>query len=227
MARRRDAARRADNLRRPQLAAPVPAWFIRCTTSPCVAALFPRWTNTAYWIGLGVVAAIAVTAIAAPMLYMRTSYGTSQHRPVVQPVQFDHRHHVRDDGIDCLYCHADAERAASAGIPSTELCMGCHGQIWQDSPQLQPVRDSWIRGTAIPWRRVYDVPDHVYFHHGVHTTAGVQCVRCHGLVETMARVERVTPLTMSWCLDCHRDPPGPVDHGRRLTPLTTCSACHR
>jgi hypothetical protein len=192
-----------------------------------VAALFPRWTNTVYGIAIVLLAAIAVTAVAAPMIWIRTPYGSDRLAPVVQPVEFDHRHHVRDDGIDCMYCHPNAERTAYAGIPPTEVCMGCHGQIWPDSPQLAPVRASWETGVAIGWKRVYDVPDHVYFNHAVHVHAGVACARCHGQVEAMPRVERVTELSMSWCLDCHRHPPNRPDQGRRITPLTTCSACHR
>jgi hypothetical protein len=170
---------------------------------------------------------IVGAAIAAPMIYVRSDYGTDQFRPVVQPIAFDHRHHVRDDGIDCLYCHPNAETTAYAGIPPTEVCMGCHGQVWPDSPQLAPVRESWRTGVAIGWNRVNDLPDHVYFHHGVHVHGGVTCTRCHGAVESMARVERVAPLTMRWCLGCHRDPPNGPDTGHRITPLTTCSACHR
>jgi hypothetical protein len=192
-----------------------------------VVALFPRWTNAVYGSALGALGVIVATAIAAPMIWIRTPYGSDRFAPVEQPVAFDHRHHVRDDGIDCLYCHPDAERAASAGIPPTEVCMGCHGQVWADSPELAPVRRSWETGVAIPWRRVYDVPDHVYFHHAVHVRGGIPCQRCHGNVEAMARVERVTELSMRWCLDCHRQRPGRPAPGRRITPLTTCSACHR
>jgi hypothetical protein len=134
---------------------------------------------------------------------------------------------VRDDDIPCLYCHSAAERQASAGIPPTSLCMGCHGQVWPDSPLLAPVRASAVTGAPIPWRRVNSVPDHVYFHHGVHVQAGIDCARCHGDVAGMARVAKAAPLTMTWCLECHRDPPGPEGPGRHITALTTCSACHR
>lgn len=192
-----------------------------------VAALFARWTNVPYAIAIAALAGIVIAVVIAPMIYIRTPYADSRFVRVVQPVDFDHRHHVRDDGIDCVYCHASAETSASAGIPTTELCMGCHGQVWNNSGHLALVRQSWQTGVAIGWRRVHDLPDHVYFHHGVHVRAGIECARCHGHVEDMARVERVSTLTMGWCLDCHRDPPGPADHGRRITPLTTCSACHR
>jgi hypothetical protein len=192
-----------------------------------VAALFPRWTNAILAISVISVITIITAVIAAPMILVRTPYGTDQHRPVGQPVEFDHRHHVRDDGIDCLYCHPNAETTAYAGIPPTEVCMGCHGQVWADSPQLALVRESWRTNVAIGWRRVNDLPDHVYFHHGVHVTAGVACETCHGDVKSMARVHRHAPLTMGWCLDCHRNPPNRPDLGHGITPLTTCSACHR
>lgn len=192
-----------------------------------MAALFPRWSNLAYWIALAAIALTAITIVATPMIYIRTPYASDLGEPIVQPIEFDHRHHARDDGIDCLYCHPHAETTPFAGIPPTEVCMGCHGQVWQNTPQLAGVRRSWEQDTAIPWRRVYDVPDHVYFHHGVHVQAGLQCANCHGAVETMARVARVADLTMGWCLDCHRNPPGPAEYGRAITPLTTCSACHR
>jgi hypothetical protein len=194
-----------------------------------VAALFPRWTNTAYALAIASLLVTVAALISLPMILMRTPYATDQGRPIEQPVAFDHRHHVRDDGIDCLYCHPGAETQAFAGIPPTELCMGCHGQIWADSDRLALVRESWRTGVAIGWVRVNDVPDHVYFNHSVHVRAGVDCARCHGDVQNMARVERKAPLTMGWCIDCHRNPPNrpASEHGYHLTPLTTCSACHR
>ncbi|HVK77219.1 MAG TPA: cytochrome c3 family protein [Kofleriaceae bacterium] len=190
-------------------------------------ALFPSWSNTPYRIALVALAVAIPTLIAAPMLWIRTPHASDRGKPVEQPIEFDHRHHVRDDGIDCLYCHPGAESRAIAGIPSTETCMGCHGQVWSESVLLAPVRASWADNTPIPWRRVYDLPGHVYFHHGVHTQAGVPCVSCHGDVANMARVARAHDLTMGWCLGCHRDPPGPRYHGRAITQLTTCTACHR
>jgi predicted CXXCH cytochrome family protein len=187
-----------------------------------VAAVFSRRANTVFAIVLAALATLLAVVIATPMILIRTPYGSDRFTPVPQPVAFDHRHHVRDDAIDCIYCHSAAESSASAGIPTTELCMGCHSQIWPDSQRLEPVRRSWQTGAAIGWQRVYDLPDHVYFHHGVHVRAGVACAHCHGDIGNMARVQRVTPLTMKWCLDCHR-----ADRGRAITAITTCSACHR
>jgi predicted CXXCH cytochrome family protein len=189
--------------------------------------LFPRWSNTAWRVALAT-AGVGLTAlVAAPMVYVRTSYGQYRGEPLEQPVEFDHRHHVRDNGIECLYCHHQAETDEQAGIPSTSVCMGCHNQVWPDSEQLAPVRASALSGRPIAWKRVYTLPDFVYFHHGVHVQAGVACARCHGAVDQEARLSRATPLTMDFCLDCHRHPPGRADTGRAVTSLTTCSACHR
>ncbi len=192
-----------------------------------MAALFPRWSNTLYGMGIAALIAGGTSTLAAPMLYVRTEYGDYKHVALEQPVAFDHRHHVRDDGIQCLYCHAKAASEANAGIPTTEVCMGCHAQIWPESELLAAVRESYFSGTPISWNKVHTLPDFVYFHHGVHVTHGIPCSRCHGQVENMARVSRAVPLTMEFCLDCHRDPPGPENHGHALTPLTTCTACHR
>src|SRR3954462_11952804 len=131
-------------------------------------ALFPRWSNTLLELGACVVALSLVAAATAPMAFVRTPYATGQADPRVQPVKFDHRHHVRDDGINCLYCHSGATRAAPAGVPSTALCMNCHSQIWTSSPELSRVRDSYFSGAAIPWERVHRMPDFTFFNHSIH-----------------------------------------------------------
>jgi len=216
-----------------------------------VAALFPRTANTTF----GVVCAALITAAAivtlALMAWVRTPQGTGQFDPVQQPVMFDHRHHVTDDGIDCRYCHSTVERAPSAGIPSTARCMGCHGQIWNESPVLAMVRSSYATGRPIPWIRVHRLPDFVYFDHSIHVNKGVGCESCHGRVDQMASIDQQAPLTMGWCLSCHRNPaphlrpasaitamgwrpPGDRSAlGRelvarnRVRSLTYCTACHR
>lgn len=171
-----------------------------------MAALFPRWSNTAVRLALG---ALAVVAIGIPLFlwgWVRTPYITGQYDPREQPVQFDHRHHVRDDGIGCMYCHSNAWRSANAGVPPTGLCMGCHNQIWNNSPLLTPVRKAYFTGQPVRWNRVYRLPEFVYFNHAIHVNKGLGCESCHGRVDQMAQVYQVAPLTMGWCLDCHRDP---------------------
>ncbi|HRI66290.1 MAG TPA: cytochrome c3 family protein [Polyangium sp.] len=215
-----------------------------------MAALFRPWSNTAFRLTLVLSVSAILGAVAAPMIWVRMPSWRGQFDPIDQPVEFDHRHHVQDDGIDCTYCHSSAMSAASAGIPSTELCMGCHNQIWNQSPMLEPVRRSYFSGEPIPWNRVHDVPDFVYFNHAIHTNKGFGCVTCHGRVDWMGRVYQVADLTMGWCLDCHRHPEAqirPLDkitdmtwvsadqatlgpqlvHQYRIRNLTNCSACHR
>lgn len=126
--------------------------------------------------------------------------------PVEQPVPFSHKHHVGDDGIDCRYCHATVETSAFAGMPPISTCMTCHSQLYTDQPVLQPVIDSWRSGVALHWQRVHQLPDFVYFDHSIHVAKGVGCESCHGRVDRMALTARTQPLSMQWCLDCHRAP---------------------
>ncbi len=133
-----------------------------------------------------------------------TPYARGMQDPVEQPIQFDHRHHTRDEGIDCRYCHNTVDKSPSAGIPATSLCLNCHSQIWNKSPLLEPVRQSFIQNKPIQWTRVYRVPEFVFFNHSIHVNKGVGCVSCHGKVGEQAAIEKSTPLTMSFCLDCHR-----------------------
>ena len=189
-----------------------------------MAALFRPWTNTAFRIALICLVGGAGALLAVPMIWVRTPNWRRQFDQVDQPVEFDHRHHVQDDGIGCLYCHKEATVSATAGIPSTDLCMGCHNQVWNKSPMLEPVRRSYFSGLPIPWNRVHDVPDFVYFNHAIHVNKGVGCVTCHGRVDEMGRVFQVADLSMKWCLDCHRQPERHVRPLDRVTDMTWKSA---
>lgn len=123
-----------------------------------------------------------------------------------QPVPYSHRLHAGQLGIDCRYCHANVERSFEAMVPPTQTCMGCHSLIRTDSARLAPVRESWETGNPVEWVRVHNVPDHVFFDHSVHLAAGVGCTTCHGRVDRMEEVGVAEPLSMGWCLDCHRNP---------------------
>ncbi len=168
--------------------------------------LFPPWSDTVFRLGLAIgvlgIASIPISMI----LWVRTPYVTKENDPVDQPLLFDHRHHVRDDGIDCMYCHSNASRSAYAGAPPTSLCMNCHSQIWQRAELLALLRESWFTGQPLRWQRVHQLPEFVYFDHSAHVSHGVGCVECHGRVDLMGQVHAVSPLTMKWCIDCHRDP---------------------
>ncbi len=157
-------------------------------------------------VKLGALAAFALLAGGVWVWRTATAMPHGERVPVEQPVPFSHRHHVDDDGIDCRYCHGGVEQTAFAGLPPLSTCMGCHAQLFTDQQALRPLLDAWERGTPLAWNRVNQLPGFVYFNHGVHVAKGVGCASCHGDVASMPRVARMRPLTMAWCLDCHRQP---------------------
>ncbi len=183
--------------------------------------------------------------------WSRSSWATQADVAREQPIPFSHAHHVGDEGIDCRYCHTSVESSAFANIPPTKTCMNCHSQIWNNSPTLEPVRESFRTDRSIAWTRVHDLPDFAYFNHSIHVNKGVGCETCHGRVDKMPLTWQKASLQMEWCLECHRNPERfvrpreevfrmgyqpPVDQlelGRRLVKeykiqsLTSCSTCHR
>ena len=140
-----------------------------------MAQIFHRSTNTISRVsvfgGIGFIV-VLVTTLAA---INRSSYVTEVGVARSQPVQFSHKHHVSDDGIDCRYCHTSVEESSFAGIPSTKICMNCHTQIWAESPILEPVRESFRTGKSLEWTRVHNLPGFVYFDHSIHVHKGVGC----------------------------------------------------
>ncbi len=212
--------------------------------------VFPRWTNS-----LRPVLAAVLVLVPAYLVVLLAFGGSPRttaigYRPV-QPVPFSHALHAGKLGIDCRYCHNTVEVAAHAALPPTQTCMNCHARIRTTSPKLLRVRESYATGLPIPWVRVHDLPDYVYFNHSAHVRQGVGCVECHGRVDTMDVVTQVHRLSMGWCLDCHRHPSqhlrppdkvtvmdwvapeDPVTYGRQLrqanhiNPSTDCWTCHR
>jgi hypothetical protein len=219
-----------------------------------MSQLFHRNTNIYSRVSIVLVLAfLGFLGWVVTMLYL-SGYHTKQGDFVEQPFQFSHAHHVGGMGIDCRYCHTSVEESAFANIPSTKTCMNCHSQIWTNAPILEPVRASFRDDKPLSWVRVYDLPDFVYFNHGIHVNKGVGCVTCHGQIDKMPLVYQQNTLMMNWCLDCHRNPAKYVrprdqvfnmnweppsddpDLGARLVQeykigsveqLTSCSTCHR
>jgi hypothetical protein len=214
-----------------------------------MAALFSPRSNRIARRALGVATALLVGVPLALMVWVRTPAVTGQGRGAEQPIPFDHRIHVTGLRIDCRYCHNTAERGAAAGLPATTTCVSCHSALWLSGRLFTPVRRSLATGRPIPWRRVDRLPDFVFFNHAIHVKGGVGCESCHGRVDRMEQVRQAAPLTMGWCLDCHRNPepsrrpagaittmgwhasmgaagPPPLS-AARIEALTTCSACHR
>jgi hypothetical protein len=136
----------------------------------------------------------------------RSSLATRQGIVLQQPVPFSHDHHVAGLGISCLYCHTTVEESSFAGIPPSATCMNCHKLIWNESPMLEPVRESYRTGRPIEWTRVHDLPDFVYFDHSIHVAKGIGCASCHGRVDQMPLMYQAESLQMEWCLECHRAP---------------------
>lgn len=169
-------------------------------------ALFPRWTNVVARGSLLGLVAIAGGVPLGLMVWVRTSFATGEHANVAQPIPFDHRLHAGGLAIDCRYCHATAERTASAGLPPTVACIGCHNQAMLSTRIFAPVNASLASRRPIAWNRVDALPDFVFFDHSIHVAKGVGCETCHGRVDEMGRVQQATPLSMAWCVDCHRDP---------------------
>jgi hypothetical protein len=159
---------------------------------------------------LGVRLVLASLLLLAPALAGWSAWREATYQalgsPIGQPIAFSHKHHVGDDGLDCRYCHTTVETGRHAGMPSTELCMTCHSQLYTDAPLLEPLRESARTGRPLVWRRVHTLPDFVYFAHDVHVAKGVGCVECHGHVDQMPLTWRAQPLQMQWCLACHRNP---------------------
>jgi hypothetical protein len=167
--------------------------------------IFPRSSNTLSRVGI-ISAVVGVPALFSLGFIFNMTYSAEIQDPKTQPVQFSHKHHVGDDGIDCRYCHTSVDKSDSAGMPSTYTCMSCHSQLWSDSPELEKVRESFRTGKPIQWARVHDLPDFVFFNHSIHVQKGVSCVSCHGRVDEMPLMYKENTLTMEWCLRCHRNP---------------------
>lgn len=214
--------------------------------------IFPRWTNQIPLL-IGVGAPLVLGGVVFAVWYWFSPWFTDVGYQPKQPVPFSHELHAGDMGMDCRYCHNTVEQAAHAAIPPTETCMTCHVNIKKDSRLLEPVRESWRTGASVEWVNVHLLPDYAYFDHSVHVSAGVGCVECHGRIDQMPVVRQTQPLSMGWCLDCHRAPekrlrppqlvtqmdwePGKTEAGEDTTIKSTengvlnppehCSGCHR
>jgi len=214
--------------------------------------VFPRWANKTRALA-GVILGGAPVYLTFLVWYGFSPKATDAGYEPKQPVPYSHALHAGTLGLDCRYCHNTVEQAAHAAIPATGTCMNCHQAIHTKSDKLEPVRHSWATDAPVEWVKVHDLPDYVYFNHSAHVTRGVGCVTCHGRVDQMEEVFQKEPLSMSWCLQCHRAPEknlrppeevtnmnwvppdgaDPVEYGtmlrekNHLNPSTDCSTCHR
>ena len=167
--------------------------------------LFPKWTNLLRpAVALGALGGLIYVVV---IVWFGFSPKTTAvgYQPE-QPVPYSHALHVGQLGLDCRYCHNTVERAAFAAIPPTQTCMNCHSMIRKTSEKLTPIFSSYATGMPVEWIKVHDLADYVYFNHSAHVRRGIGCVSCHGRIDTMEVVRQVEPLSMGWCLNCHRNP---------------------
>ena len=219
-----------------------------------MSKIFPKSANKLplqIIIYLGVLAGIATAGVT---YYMTPKYTRVGYAPL-QPVPFSHAKHVQEVGLDCRYCHSNVDKSAHSNVPTAQTCMNCHSVIKANSPLLAPVRESYANGTPVPWVWIHQTPDYAYFNHSIHVNRGVSCVECHGKVNEMDTVTHMQPLSMGFCIDCHRNPEArlrdPKDvfnldskrlaeqgdagakqavtfvHDWNVKPPQSCSGCHR
>jgi hypothetical protein len=220
-----------------------------------LAQLFRPGANSIARIALFLLLLAPLGVVALMTGLQHSGYVTGEGRFVEQTVPFSHKHHAGELGIDCRFCHVGVETGAKATVPTTQVCMTCHSQMWTNAPMLAPVRESLASGRPLIWSRVNRLPAYVYFDHHVHVRNGVPCAACHGDLRQMPLTRQAEPMTMQWCLDCHRDPeakivppqrelqsrpydlPLTAEESRRIhahvaglekrRKLTDCSTCHR
>jgi hypothetical protein len=186
----------------------------------------------------GLLSGVMVLALAAGGgAWELSRVGINQGYQPSQPIAFSHRLHAGDNKIPCLYCHYAARTSRHAGIPPASVCMNCHSILEKQTVEIEKLKESVQQLRPIRWVKVHNLPDFVYFNHSQHVLSGVACQRCHGPVETMDRIEQFAPLTMGWCLECHREhanlPTG--DFRRAMLSLSQkpkpaagldCASCH-
>lgn len=187
------------------------------------------WTIILCVVGLGVGSGLFAWEL--------SRVGNHQGYSPVQPIAFSHKIHAGDNKVPCLYCHFGARKSRHAGIPPESVCMNCHRILTTTGTEIEKLKEAVLQQRPIVWTKIHNLPDFVYFNHSQHVLSGVACQRCHGPIETMERVGQVAPLTMGWCLDCHREHAGiPKSEIARATlnmqqtakpvPGLDCGKCH-
>lgn len=185
-------------------------------------------------LGIAFVLCVVVLALGGVAWVFPTA--SNQGYAPEQPIPFSHKLHAGDNKIPCMYCHVGVEKSRHATIPAMNVCMNCHRVVKTDSPLIQKLTKAYNSNTPIEWVRVHELPDYVYFPHKRHVAMGLACETCHGDVKKMARIEQFAPLTMGWCMECHRGQTTPRQVLAKVYPHekdphghvapTNCSTCH-
>ncbi|MBL8763119.1 MAG: cytochrome c3 family protein [Phycisphaerae bacterium] len=195
-----------------------------------MSTVFPKWTNRLPPILAGGGLTVAVAVIGLVWYYFTPKFWVVGYMPKQPDAGFNHLIHAGKLGLDCRYCHTKVEKSFTANVPNVSTCMGCHTEGRLALSTVDPnnahnqkvafVRQAYAEDRSIEWRRIHKVPDYVQFPHFVHVKAGVSCYSCHGMINRMDVVQHVEPMSMSWCLDCHRNPEQRLVPPDRVTQLT-------
>lgn len=182
------------------------------------------------FLGMGLLAVGYVVASVFPN-------ASNQGYAPEQPIPFSHKIHAGTHKIACTYCHTGADKSRHATVPAMNVCMNCHTVVKTESPHIQKLHQYYEEGRPIEWVRIHNLPDFAYFSHKRHVAKGVSCETCHGDVKGMDRVSQEAPLTMGWCLDCHRGKTTPKKVLAKVYPnmkkpegpvaSTNCTVCHQ
>jgi len=217
-----------------------------------MANIYPKWTNIAP-LKIAACLLLLIGTVVAGVTYYATPKWTEVGFQPLQPVAFSHALHAGQLGLDCRYCHTYVDRSEHSNVPAASTCMNCHSMVLSSDDRLAQVRESYDSGEPVPWVRIHNTPDYVYFNHSVHVNRGVSCVECHGQINEMDEVYQAKPLSMAFCLECHRNPENfirPPDevynldwqpesataqieqgekfvHDWKVMPPQSCSGCHR
>ena len=182
---------------------------------------FKKWVLSNLVIVI-IVAHLGVLTLVVLGWQSLSKIGISQNYQPAQPIEFSHKVHAGQQGIDCNYCHSSARKSKHSGIPSANVCMNCHANIVEGpkhgTKEIAKIYKavgydvdtrSYIEGyeeQPIKWIRIHNLPDLAYFNHSQHVVAGgLECQECHGAIEEMDVVYQKEKLTMGWCINCHRD----------------------
>ena len=155
-----------------------------------------------------IVGVVFVLAVLYESVQGAMGVGLQQGYQPTQPIAFSHKLHAGENQINCAYCHTSVYKSKNANIPSPNICMNCHSQIKTESPEIKKIYRAIERKQPIQWVRVHNLPDLAYFNHSQHTqVGGIECQTCHGPIQNMEVVYQYSPLTMGWCINCHRETP--------------------
>ncbi|MBL8761193.1 MAG: cytochrome c3 family protein [Phycisphaerae bacterium] len=193
-----------------------------------MSLLFPKWTNALPTVGAIAALAGASGVVGGFWYYATPKFYDAGYMPTQPGGGFSHQIHAGKLGMDCRYCHTKVEQSAEANIPNVATCVGCHADGRLTKLAVEPkhkertdfIRQAYNADQSIEWRRIHKLPDYVRnFPHSAHLRAGVSCFSCHGQITAMPIVSQAQPLSMGWCLDCHRNPEASLVPPDKVTQL--------